>query len=291
MLKTHNRRGTSGRKARGFTLVEMLIVGALIALFSGLAVFNITTQLQINKQKASSAECRSLVTALAFAQQDLGYFPKLCFLNMSTASLMPMLNPPDTSTKPPNLYGLEYHSYPVSMDAQGAKLIKMWKGPYGGFSQDRRVKMTIKPEVSGDKSAELDWPADPFGNPYVVYLIKTKQVGSALVQKFIEGAGEDPNYFAAVVSYGRNRVPGLGNDFTVPQMQARLPYRAYREISPTHFEMLTSKEFTGAQPLPPVNGVTVTIDDIISMVKTGLAIDSSNPRVRELGSDDRYVEF
>ena len=61
---------------RAFTLVEMLIVAALIALFAGLAVFNVTEQYELNKQKAAVAECRQIGTSMNFALQDLGFFPK-----------------------------------------------------------------------------------------------------------------------------------------------------------------------------------------------------------------------
>ncbi|MGB9692764.1 MAG: type II secretion system protein, partial [Candidatus Sumerlaeaceae bacterium] len=72
---------STGRYSRkGFTLAEMLIVAALIALFSGLFIFSIETQYTLNKQKASVAECRQIATAMSFAQQDMGFFPKMCFL-------------------------------------------------------------------------------------------------------------------------------------------------------------------------------------------------------------------
>ncbi len=71
---------TFKRRNRGFTLIEMLIVAALIAIFSALAVFNISEQLNISKGKAAVAECRSIATAMSFAHDDLGFYPKIGFL-------------------------------------------------------------------------------------------------------------------------------------------------------------------------------------------------------------------
>src|SRR5688572_29195394 len=76
------------QRRRGFTLVEMLVVSALIALFAGLAVFSITTQLEQNRKKAAVAECRQIATAMSFAHQDLSFFPKLCLLRFNYNELL-----------------------------------------------------------------------------------------------------------------------------------------------------------------------------------------------------------
>src|SRR5690606_6989864 len=68
------------RRNGGFTLIEMLVVAALIAIFAGLAVFNIVEQLNREKEKAAIAEARSIATAMSFAHDDLGFYPRLCWL-------------------------------------------------------------------------------------------------------------------------------------------------------------------------------------------------------------------
>ena len=80
MTKTMTIQKTRINRHSGFTLIEMLVVAALIAIFAGLAVFNIVEQLNREKEKAALAEARSIATAMSFAYDDLGFFPKLCFL-------------------------------------------------------------------------------------------------------------------------------------------------------------------------------------------------------------------
>ncbi|HRR32158.1 MAG TPA: prepilin-type N-terminal cleavage/methylation domain-containing protein, partial [Candidatus Sumerlaeia bacterium] len=69
----------------GFTLVEIVIVAALVALFSGLATFGIQQMLRNNKLKAVIGEARQVGSSLIFAHQDIGFYPSIGFLNMSKA--------------------------------------------------------------------------------------------------------------------------------------------------------------------------------------------------------------
>lgn len=278
--KTMRTRYTGRHSQRGFTLAEMLIVAALIALFSGLFIFSIETQYTLNKQKASVAECRQIATAMSFAQQDVGFFPKICFLRFNSTNLVSVLTGMGYDA-------LEYHSLPVG-DLQ-ARLFKQWKGPYAAFSQDRTIKMQF---VSNSITREFDWPADPFGNPYVAYFVTTDPPsgGNPVRHRFIWSAGEKPNEFAGIVSYGRNRVPGLGDMPDPNAVNQRKAYRLYAETAnPKVFQLLQAgaDPTSGANPYNTPNGRLnmILIDPLAG------AVDTLGPRIRETGSDDRYVEF
>ncbi|HOE63818.1 MAG TPA: type II secretion system protein [Candidatus Sumerlaeota bacterium] len=195
----------------GFTLVEIVIVAALVALFSGLATFGIQQMLRNNKLKAVIGEARQVGSSLIFAHQDIGFYPSIGFLNMSKAvidgrfgmngwrSLSPMGMP---------LGGISY------TNAQ-----KFWSGPYFAQSLSRNqtsvrfksvVTMQVPIYTSGSSSPagyeDIDWPADQWGNPYVLYLFKYDAVNRTWA--FVDGPTDDANYWAAVVSYGPNGIPG-----------------------------------------------------------------------------------
>lgn len=266
------------RKNRGFTLIEMLIVGALITLFSGLAVFSISTQLDRNKQKAAVAECRQIATAMSFAQQDLTFFPKICFLRFNLPNLLSEL------TGPPALGfdAVEYHSHMVGNLAE--RLQRQWSrnGQYCGFNQDRIVKMTFS---SNGADKTFWWPGDPWGNPYVAYFIHTQpgvNPGDSPTQRFVGNSGEQPNYYAGIVSYGPNHVPGLPSDASGQAVANRKPYRLYSDIATNSFRLPTETSYS----VTPLS--TQGLDMIRIDIQTA---DPDGPRIREPESDDRYLEF
>jgi prepilin-type N-terminal cleavage/methylation domain-containing protein len=271
---------TQRSTSRGFTLAEMLIVAALISLFSGLFIFSIETQFTLNKQKAAVAECRQIATSMSFAQQDLGFFPKICFLRYNSTNLISLLSGMGYDA-------VEYHSLSVG-DLQ-TRLIKQWKGQYAAFAQDRTVRMQF---VSNGQTREFDWPADPFGNPYVAYFITTDPPsgGNAVKHRFIWNAGERPKEFAGIVSYGRNRVPGLGDMPDQASVNVRKAYRLYNDTAnPRLFQLLQA----GTDPTGNSNPYNMPNGRLNMILLDPLAgsVDNLGPRIRETGADDRYVEF
>jgi competence protein ComGC len=200
---------------RAFTLVEMFIVGALIALFAGIAIFNIQGQYLANIRKITVAEVNQIHTALSFVKMDTGVFPKLNFLNKA-------LYHPEISMLVGNVRQLnlrsdfDYMGYSVGPGLE-SKILSEWHGPYYSMSQTRRG---IGRAVGGLVSMLLpntgivsDWPADPYGEPYVLYLIRVTEEGGL---DWVRSATDEADYFAAVVSYGRNRVPGYRPDIPIP---------------------------------------------------------------------------
>ena len=275
MIATIHRTHRTSR--RGFTLIEMLIVAALISLFSGLAVINISQQLRLNQQKAAVAECRQIATSMSFANDDMGVFPKLCFLKFNGPNLADMLQGTPVVQNPVfEIYGNEVGNL-------GQRLNSQWKGGYMSFNSDRLVKMNV-PAANRD----YDWPADPWGNPYVAYMIYSdpKEVDPAARERFIDVAGKAPNFLAAVVTYGRNRVPGLGE---VPGLQeaARKDLRLYTDDpggDTRRFILLDAAQLNGANRAERIDMVRIA-------PRTGQTDDPNSPRVRQTGADDRIYEF
>lgn len=260
--------------------MEMLVVSALIALFSGLAVFAITTQLEQNKKKAAVAECRQIATAMSFAHQDLGFFPKFCFMKFNFQNIAQFLI---GASVPANTGAVEYHGHAVPN--LGLKLRNSWKGVYMTQNPDRLVKMVFNTE-SGQLT--MPWPADPWGNPYVAYLIHTEKPVAGrpnAVQKFLQNSGQDANYYAGITSYGRNTVPGLGDDAVnePDKINQRKPLRLYQApdgTPPGTFFLLTPAQYTDDKMqvfLPSASGTT--------------GYDGLGPNSLDKGSDDRVYQF
>ena len=287
MKKSQITFSTHGAARRGFTLVEMLVVAALIAIFAGLAVFNITAQLEREKSKAAIAEARNIATGLSFAYDDLGFFPKLGLLKYNVDNLFEFL-------KGTAFDSAEYHSYTVGN--QDVRLRKNWKQNYmAGAGPDKTVLMHFTSNGK-DVDPPMDWPADPWKHPYVGYFLKTiPGTGNASpTQKFIQNAGEKANYAAAIVSYGRNGVPGLGDNPSQPG--TRDSWRLYTEnpLGPRHFT-LCQGDSPGVGIAGGYNQTTQRAD---AFTKSGAVAgapdgntDGSRPYIRERLSDDRYYEF
>ncbi len=222
----------------------MLIVGALIALFSGLAIFGVQQQFRNNTRKAAIGESRQIATALDFANLDTSVFPKLCWLQDSTEGVLyqgGLINSADP-TLPFIFADIGSRLSPAPQRrAFGGNIQLNWKGPYFALSQGRAgvaqgrggfVYMLI-PELQGgdatnpnniDSSNGLRWPADPYNNPWVVYMMDVdRSTPTRPFLKFVNDA-EDPtninrvdptrkgNFVNAVVSYGNNHYPGGGED-------------------------------------------------------------------------------
>jgi prepilin-type N-terminal cleavage/methylation domain-containing protein len=265
------------RSSKGFTLVEMLVVAALISIFAGLAVINIQSVFEQNKQKAAVAEARQLATAMAFAQQDMGFFPKLCFLRFNADDLRARLISGGNFVN-----GVENNSFFVGNLED--RLIRSWKGIYSSLNQTKLVRMTFQSAFesptnpgfpAGVTSVTFDWPADPWNNPYVVYLVKTNP-GNPPVPSFLENSGDRANAFAGVISYGRNGVPGLGDVPDPTDRNARVPLRLFDQIDNFNFRLFRPDELTQAQ---------------LDMILISDTPDPLRPRIREQGSDDRFAEF
>lgn len=236
--------------------MEMFIVGALIALFAGIAIFNVQQQFQDNKRKAMIGEARQLGTAMGFAKLDLGLYPRMPFLEFSDRQLQF-----EASQRTLGIFSfyqsLDYTA--IGTAGQAAALRANWKGPYFAASQSRAgtaqgrggfVRMTI-PEFGGEP---FRWPADAYNNPWVLYLVSIDVVNKR--PYFINGnppsatnfnsPTTDPDFLTAIVSYGPNHVPG-GGAIADPGTNAAgaLALRLFNgEFRGQEFQALTFAEYT-----------------------------------------------
>lgn len=281
----------STRRRRGFTLVEMFIVGALIALFSSLAIFGVQQQFNSNIRKAAIGESRNIAVALDFANLDTSVFPKLCWLTESQTGLDFIVN--QTSL---NVYlGADIYGRPVFQD--GA-LRNQWEGPYFSLSSSRRgvsqgrtgiVDMAFADFPSS--AGTFRWPSDPYGTPYTVYMLDI-DTQAATLSFVTERAPDNPtikgNFVNAVVSYGLNLAPGGDEDtqragFENLQLFRGIPGKGSYEWRPR-------SEFVGTGAFDRAN---IWSRDFIGnsgaglpSTRAGLVVGISDPE-----SDDIVFEF
>lgn len=218
---------TSRGSRRGFTLVEMLIVGALIALFAGLAIFGVQQQFRSNQRKAVIGESRQVAASLDFAYNDLGFFPKIAFLQDSLTTLR--IESQQQFGNPDAVF-LAFQAY--SVPTNRAAIDQQWLGPYFAASQSRS---RIAQGRGGSRRMQVrnvqsdigwPWPVDTWNNPYMFYSMHINPEDRTLY--FTTATEEGPtipnlnnpgsvgNAINAVVSYGPNQVPG-GGEFFLPE--------------------------------------------------------------------------
>jgi type II secretory pathway pseudopilin PulG len=217
----------------GFTLVELVIVGALIALFSSLAVFGVQQQFRSNIKKATIGESRQIASALDFANLDTSIFPKLCFLTESKEGMEFIAS--QVGVNPQFLFAQSDIANRVGDVTFGQRVRTKWNGPYFAMAQSRAgvaqgrggfVYMLLPTlPTNGPNNVNepggFRWPADPYNNPYVVYMLDVVPGQTRLqlvTQVDATGTTVEPtrkgNYANAVVSYGPNHFPG-GEEFEI----------------------------------------------------------------------------
>lgn len=197
----------------------MFIVGALIALFSSLAVFGVQQQFNSNIRKAAIGETRNIASALDFANLDTSIFPRLCWLPESREGL-------DFIRQRDGLqvyFAGDIYGRPVAQQVFGETLRSKWQGPYFALSQSRRGVSQGRTGVVlmafaqfGNNSLTYEWPSDPYGTPYAAYMLDidlpSGQLRFVTDRDLDDASRNDPtvkgNYVNAIVSYGLNLTPG-----------------------------------------------------------------------------------
>lgn len=231
--------------ARGFTLLEILIVAMLITLFSGIAIISIQTLYDQNRYKAMFAEAAEIGTSLSFAYNDMGIYPRLCLINQPRNTMV-ITSTNNTLLARPHMDTYGY----LTATMKASVLNTSWKGPYGGksparLSQGQRSFVTMRLvdiqtigyaaqfKTAADIDIQLvDWPADTWANPWMVYQVSKTVANGQPTYRLIE-PGEEPNFLNAVVSYGANRIPG-GNQET--QIRLAAYYDEMKNRSALYFE-------------------------------------------------------
>jgi type II secretory pathway pseudopilin PulG len=287
------------RNRGGFTLLEILIIALVIALLSGIAVINVQQFVDSNKRKATIADARQLSQALSFAHNDIGFFPKLCFLDDSRVS--PKLAQIDAANGAVISFHNDFQIY--GSNYQGLDPApRQWKGPYMGVSLSRsgaaQVRgsglslMRLRQDTNVPEGNVQIWPSDTWGSPYLLYAMKWKfdPAQGRYIRRFIgvdnlNNFSERPDATLAVVSYGPNRVPGIIEDERYNEagpIATRKMWRLFREVLPLgppgspDYELVPPDELA----MNPEYADVFDID-----------VDATGPAISGVGSDDIVLEF
>jgi len=224
------------RKSSGFTLMEILIVAAVIAIMAGIAIFNIQEFYQSSVRKGTIGESSQIGTAVSMARDDLGFFPKLNYLVLPASLITRASNgllradfdymgffnsisggnpnnaaPPDLNAhwiserwQTMGYAAMSQARNRISQGRGGIVRVRLPSGK-GGKTSDNR-------DIGQDALSDslVDWPADPWGNPYVLYLLRVekKPAAGTPAWRFVTSLNEPPDFAVSVVSYGPNGVPG-----------------------------------------------------------------------------------
>ncbi len=226
-----------GRRRRGFTILEILIVAAMISILSGIAMISVRTFFRSTQLRVVMGESYQIATALSLAYDDIGYYPKLNFLLHGLNEIGQSPGVPDTLANPLHR-AFEYHNLDVSTRTSSA--LTLWSGPYMSMSQGRYTGqnlgagptiVTMRLPTSATAYDEVDYPADAWVQPYALYLMQIDDAGDVGFTNSIADFASVPNFFRAVVSYGPNLVPGgatVPSESNLPHdPEGRVPARLY----------------------------------------------------------------
>lgn len=308
--------GSSNRQ--GFTLIEMLIVAALIALFAGLAMIGAQQLYDDGRRKAMFDETKSIGSNLSFAYQDVGFYPRIGLLGLSmdyirfsngTAPALTYYCRPGMDT-----YGF-YGSGRFTTTINPLFAIKNWRAPYMSISELRAmhsgggksgvVKMRLSDreyssfspgnstQTANDDLSLVDWPTDTWGNPYMFYQVVSDPAyvsgRNTHGLRLVKSPTEEGSYFTAVVSYGRNKVPGGGEDIYrhpgFPLQQLYVKGDLVQTNGPADY---TLKSYTASDARLKLDLTTGAMDTFAESVQGAQA---PNIGIMDTGSDDIYFKF
>lgn len=216
----------SRSRRSGFSLLEILIVAALLAIFASIAVINIATVYRENQRKTVVGELRQFREAVGFSLQDVNLVPKLNFLTQSRIGIIDPASPigQERVTEDFAMYG---HTIP---DRRRRQYVDNWNGGYisvgrpleqtepsalgrAGYVRMQIGSGVVNPINPNSGNNVVAWPADLWGNPYVVYMLQVDLNGNVT---FVQTPYEDTNYALDFVSYGPDGVPG---SYTLPNVE------------------------------------------------------------------------
>lgn len=160
---------------RGFTLIEVIVVAAIIAILAGILIPMIFNQIDESKVTRAKGDIKSIQTAILAFRKDTGEWPLRDSSTTKTASILWS----SQGSIPTGLLGWDQSKPAFLEDALitngtvadpnwytvGNSNSAGWKGPYAAT-----------------------FPADPWGNKYVINI---KNANTSEVRIFILSAGSD----------------------------------------------------------------------------------------------------
>ena len=156
---------------RGFTLIEVIVVAAIIAILAGILVPMIFNQIDEAKISRAKGDIKSLSTAIYSFRKDVGAWPKSTADAACNSTLLISNGPGLNAATSAALQAQQYNVNEVKTFSSqltndpGNGCYGNWKGPY---------------------IANVD--LDPWGNPY---LLSTLDINTQGVPALIVSAGAD----------------------------------------------------------------------------------------------------
>jgi len=222
-------------RAAAFTLIEILVVGLLIAILSAIGLISVQSFMRRSQLRVTTGEAAQLATGLSFVRDDIGFYPKLNFLLYGENQIGITLGDINSS----NPINPDFAQYGNSITSLASRIVQNWNGPYVGMSPGRRGTggPTIVTMQLPQSNTSVEYPGDVWHQPYCVYTMSINEDGlvsfntndirrrpGVTEPEFWQVHGD---FFNAVVSYGPNQVPGGQN----PPATANLPTRADQEAA------------------------------------------------------------
>lgn len=168
----------------------------MIAVLSGISIFAVAEMYDRNIRKATIADLSQLATSLSFAEQDLQFYPRLDLLGQIADVIAP------------NPVFVDYMGF-----LTGNPFVRgrEWTGPYAAASQVRTGQKGLVQMGIPGLANSVSWPSDIWGRPYVLFQLRLNPTGELSFIESDADYGSSSLILNAVVSYGKNGIPG-GNE-------------------------------------------------------------------------------
>ncbi len=204
------------RNNKGFTLIEMVVVLAVIAILAAILAPSLTRYIESARVQRAENDCKVIASAIAVFNSDVGEWPvwKAASAMQDSSAAYDLLIGPGTTpavattgtgwaaaiattAKTDSIYSQLNANKPGYATGNGNR---KWKGPYLS-------------EISGKQNIGID----PWGNRYLV-VVKSLQPGAGANASYVLSAGPNETIETAFdMTLGGTTAPGpVGDDIWCP---------------------------------------------------------------------------